>query len=297
MITLKQFGSNGHFYECPRWHDGKWWVSDFYDHAVSTVDEDGATTKILEVAAQPGGLGWLPDGSLLVVSMRDRQVLRLHAGVLSVHADLSQVCPGFANDMIVSGKGNAYVGNFGFDLEDPTAVTASTVLVMVTPDGDVRVVADDLRFPNACAITADGRTLIVNETLAARHTAFAIQPDGTLTGRSVWAQVGPLPADPDAALADLTYAPDGGCIDAEGRLWVADAVNARVVQVAAGGEIVTELAVPDGLGAFACGLGGSDGRTLLVAAAPDFSPEARRAAAESVLFTAQVDVPRVGFQD
>jgi sugar lactone lactonase YvrE len=113
----------------------------------------------------------------------------------------------------------------------------------------------------------------------------------------VWAQVGPLPADPDAAFADLTYAPDGGCIDAEGRLWVADALNARVVQVAAGGEIVAELAVPDGLKAFACGLGGSDGRTLLVAAAPDFSPEARRAAAESVLLTTQVDVPRVGFQD
>jgi sugar lactone lactonase YvrE len=258
MTTLKQLGRTGHFYECPRWHDGRWWVSDFYGYAVSTVDEDGTTTKVLDVPSQPGGLGWLPDGSLLVVAMRDRQVLRLQDGELTLHADLSDVCPGFANDMIV---------------------------------------ADDLHFPNACAITADGRTLIVNETLAARHTAFAIQPDGTLAGRNVWAQVAPAPADPAAAFADLTYAPDGGCIDAEGRLWAADALNARVVQVAAGGEIVSEIAVPDGLGAFACGLGGSDGRTLLIAAAPDFAPEARRAATESVLLATQVDVPRIGFQD
>lgn len=298
MTNLNTLGELGHFYECPRWHGGKWWLSDFYGYQVLTVAEDGAKSTILEVPGQPGGLGWLPDGSLLVVAMRERRVLRVHEdGSVVTHADLSGVCPGFANDMTVSNTGNAYIGNFGFDLEDPTAQTLSTVLAMVTPGGSVQVVADSLHFPNASCITPDGRTLIVNETLASRHTAFAINADGTLGGRYVWAQVAPPPPDPKAAFAGLTYAPDGGCLDAEGRLWAADVLGGRVVLVAAGGQILAEIAMPDGLGAFACALGGADGKTLLVTAAPDFDPGLRRAATESVLLTTEVEVPRVGTQD
>jgi sugar lactone lactonase YvrE len=297
MSTLTPFGEPGHFYECPRWHSGKWWVSDFYRHAVFTVEEDGTQNKVLDVPGQPGGLGWLPDGSLLVVSMRERKLLRLADGNVTTHADLTSVFPGFANDMIVSSKGYAYVGNFGFDFEDPDAKTVPTVIVKVGVDGDVQVAADDLHFPNALAITADGRTLIVNETLASRHTAFAINADGTLGERHVWAQVTPEPDDLSAALNGIQYAPDGGCLDADGNMWAADAIGGRVVKLAPGGAVLTEIPMPEGLGAFACGLGGSDGTTLVVCAAPDFSPQARTAAAESVLLRRSVETPRVGFQD
>jgi sugar lactone lactonase YvrE len=294
---LHALGKPGNFYECPRWHAGTWWVSDFYSHTVSTVDSDGASALVVEVPGQPGGLGWLPDGSLLIVAMRERSVLRLHDGALAKHADLSDVFAGFANDMTVSSRGYAYVGNFGFDLENPTEDTTATVLAMVTPTGAVQIVADELRFPNASAITVDGRTLIVNETLASRHTAFTINPDGTLTDRRVWAQVAPGPSNPDAAFDDLTYAPDGGCLDAEERMWVADALSNRVVLVVQGGAILSEITLPDDLHAFACGLGGDNGKTLLIAAAPDFDPELRSAEAASVLLTTQVDVPRIGYQD
>jgi sugar lactone lactonase YvrE len=294
---LKTLGRPGNFYECPRWHGGQWWVSDFYAHTVSTVDTDATTALVIEVPGQPGGLGWLPDGSLLVVAMRDRSVLRLHDGRLATHADLSELFPGFANDMTVTSRGYAYVGNFGFDLEDPAAATTPTVLAMVGPSGEARVVADDLHFPNASAITADGRTLVVNETLAARHTSFTINADGTLGDRQVWAQVEPAPTDPAAAFTDLKYAPDGGCLDSEDRMWVADALNGRVVLVARGGEILAEITLPDALHAFACALGGDDGRTLLIAAAPDFDPAARGARTESLLLTTHVTVPRIGFQD
>jgi len=225
-------------------------------------------------------------------------VLRIgEDGSMAVHADLGGVFPGFANDMTVSSNGTAYVGNFGFDLEDPSAQTRSTVLAMVTPDGSVQVVADSLHFPNASFITPDGGTLIVNETLASRHTAFSINADGTLSERYVWAQVAPPPPDPMAALAGLTYAPDGGCLDAEGRLWAADVLGRRVVHIEVGGKIRSEIAMPDGLSAFACGLGGDDGKTLLITAAPDFSPGPRREATESVLLTTKVEVPRIGTQD
>src|SRR4051794_16528277 len=173
MQTLLE---GGHFYEAPRWHDGRWWVSDFYAHTVTAIGPDGGAEVILEIDGQPSGLGWLPDGSLLVVSMRDQTVLRRAPdGAVSVHADISEHCGGLANDMIVDEQGRAYVGNFGFDLmhfADP----APTVLVRVDPDGSVSVAAEDLLFPNGSII--DGDTLIVAETLGGRFTAFRREPDG-----------------------------------------------------------------------------------------------------------------------
>jgi sugar lactone lactonase YvrE len=288
MGLFAKLGPEGHFYEGPRWRDGAWWVSDFYGHRVLRIEEDGTATTVVKVPSQPSGLGWLPDGSLLVVSMRDRRVLRLANGRLTEHADLSNVCPGWANDMCVTSSGIAYVGNFGFDLYGPHARTERTCLVMVRPDGGVHIVAEDLAFPNGCMVTADGSELIVNETLAGRHTAFAIAPDGTLSGRRVWAQVGTPPADPDNAMADLSYAPDGGCLDPGGRLWVADTLGRRVVLVAEGGAVLREIGLPDGLTAFSCCLGGPDETTLLIAAAPDHDPCSRSEATESVLLLADV---------
>src|SRR3954469_22207212 len=142
----------GHFFEGPRWHDGRWWVSDFYRYAVLAVSEDGAAEEVLRVEGQPSGLGWLPDGSLLAVSMRDhRLVRRAPDGAVSVHADVSEHCGGHLNDVVVDGEGRAYVGNFGFDLMGG-GTPSYAKLVRVDPDGTVSVAADELMFPNGSVI-------------------------------------------------------------------------------------------------------------------------------------------------
>jgi sugar lactone lactonase YvrE len=287
--VFKQFGPFGNFYEAPRWHLGAWWVSDFYAHQVQRLDVEGNATSVVTVEGQPGGLGWLPDGSLLIVSMLTRELKRFSDGELTTYADLSAFCPGWANDMCVTSSGNAYVGNFGFDLFDPEAVTSTTCLVMVAPDRSVHVVAEELAFPNACMVTVDERELIVNETSASRHSVFNIEADGSLTNRRVWASIGEPPEDPDHAFVGLGYAPDGGCLDADGNLWSSDALGSRVYHLAPGGEILDELEVPSGLHPFACCLGGETGETLLVVAAPDHDATMRSRAREGVLLVTELN--------
>jgi sugar lactone lactonase YvrE len=213
-------------------------------------------------------------------------------GVLVQHADVASFGGGKSNDMLVLADGTAFVGNFGFDL-DAGADPVTAALAVVTPDGEASTAADGLAFANGMVLTDGGRTLVVGETFAARHTAFSVGPAGALSGRRVWAQVGP--AAPLAPLAEMlpavTYAPDGCAVDAEGCVWAADCLHGRVVRIAEGGEVLDELRVPAGLLAFGCGLGGADGHTLLVTVAPDFSPEARAAARESRLLTVRVDIP------
>jgi sugar lactone lactonase YvrE len=159
----------------------------------------------------------------------------------------------------------------------------------------VVVAADNLWFPNGSVITEDG-TLIVAETMAARLTAFNIQPDGTLADRRVWAQIEPSPEPADVAtmLGAITFAPDGCALDAEGHVWAANALGGPLSRIAPGGRIVDELEIPAGMVVFACGLGGEDGRTLVACAAPDFHEEARTAAREGVLLRTTVAVPRAG---
>lgn len=293
---LRPLVEGGSFFEGPRWHEGRWWVSDFYRHMVLTVDEDGRPEEIMTVEGRPSGLGWMPDGSLLVVSMTDHRVLRRAPdGEVSEHADLSEYCGGYANDMVVDADGRAYVGNFGFDLyggADPVPA----VIVRVDPDGSASVAADDLLFPNGSVIDPGGRTLIVGETAGARYTAFTIDDAGTLTDRRVWAQVAPTPnrGSLEEVIGALRFAPDGCALDAEGHIWAADALGARCCRIAAGGEIVEEIRAPEGLGFFACMLGGDDGRTLLLCAAPDFAEEARSHAREALLLTTTVDAPHAG---
>ena len=288
--------SDGAFFESPRWHDGRWWVSDFYRHLVLTVTEDGEPGEVLTVENQPSGIGWMPDGSLLVVSMRDHKILRWsEQNGVSEHADVSEFCGGHLNDMVVDQNGRAYVGNFGFDLmggADPEDAN----LIRVDPDGTAQVAAEDMFFPNGSVITPDGRTLIVGETAAARYTAFTIQPDGALTDRRIWAQVAPVPefSTLEQTLGQLKFGPDGCGLDAENHIWCADEVGARCVRLKEGGEIVDEIKAPEGLNIFACMLGGADGTTLLMCAAPDFLEHNREAAHEAVLLTTRVDVPHAG---
>jgi sugar lactone lactonase YvrE len=269
--------TGGLFFESPRWHDGRWWFSDFFRRHVVAVDQDGAVEEVVRVEAMPSGLGWLPDGSLLVVSMRDRRVLRLDGGELSVHSDLSALCDWHANDMVVAADGSAFVGNFGFDLAGGEAPRA-TALVRVEADGTASLAADEFLFPNGCVLTDDGGTLVVAETWAAQLTEFDVARDGVLSNRRTFAVV------PGTA-------PDGCTLDAEGCVWFADARTNRCVRVARGGEIRETLTVPDGLRCFACMLGGEDGRTLAVCAASSFDEDKPDDAA---VFTTRVTVPHAG---
>lgn len=281
------------FLEAPRWHENRIWFSDFYRHHVYSAREDGSELREeAHVPAQPSGLGWLPDGRLLVVSMRDRRILRREPdGTLVTHADLSGVATGHLNDMSVDERGRAYVGNFGFDLMSG-APLETAALHRVDPDGTVTEVARDLWFPNGSGITPAG-TLVVNETFGNRVSAFDITPDGRLANHRVWAEFGPLPSDRELgkALPGLAVAPDGGCLDAEGAMWIADATGGRLLRVIEGGTITDE--VKPGTNVYACALGGADGRTLFACAAPDFDQTARTAAREATLLA--TTVPVAGF--
>jgi sugar lactone lactonase YvrE len=265
------------FGEGPRWHDGRLWFSDFHRHAVSSVADDGARRVELELDDSPSGLGWLPDGRLLVVAMESRRVLRVETdGTVVTHADLSAIATGNCNDMVVAADGTAYVGNFGFDLTTGEPRRAAA-LAHVTPAGDVSVAADGLEFPNGTVITPDGRTLIVGETMARRVSAYTVADDGSLHDRRVWADLGDV-------------LPDGCTLDAEGAIWFADAGSAAVVRVREGGEVLERVDV--GQRAFACALGGVDGCTLFVVCAdgmgdPDEPPT-------GTIRTHRVDVPHAG---
>ena len=275
--------TGGCYFEAPRWHEGAWWVSDFYRHTVSRVSPAGQEEIVAEVEHQPSGLGWLPDGSLLIVSMKDHRLLRHADGELAEYADLSAYCGGDLNDMVIDRSGRAYVGDFGPDL----MTAAPTSLKRVDPDGRVTIAAQGLRFPNGSAITPDGRTLIVGETMGNRLTAFDLAPDGSLSRRRVWAQLGPEVT----SLAQLRIGPDGCTLDAEGCLWVADALGGPVLRIAPGGQIADQVDLPQGQSAFACALGGDDGRTLLLCCAPDALEHNRAPARDAVLLTMTVDVP------
>lgn len=258
-----------HFGEGPRWHQGKLWFSDFFDHAVKTVDLAGTVETKLSVAGRPSGLGWLPDGRMLIVSMTDRLLLRLESDALVVHADLSDIATFHCNDMVVDGVGRAYVGNFGFDLDAAEtsgdfagALSAyeGATIARVDPDGTIHSAVTGMRFPNGSVITPDGRTMIVAESMARRLSAFDVAADGALSNQRVWADTG-------------SYIPDGICLDDEGAVWVADAGGPHCVRIREGGDVLEIVDTEQRC--FACMLGGDDGRTLfMITAAYSLATEA-----------------------
>jgi sugar lactone lactonase YvrE len=282
------------FTECPRWRDGRLYFSDFYTHRVIAVATDGTAETLAHVPGQPSGLGFLPDGRMLIVSMRDRKVLRREInGSLVEHADLSGLTAWLCNDMLVDRDGRAWVGNFGFDLSGG-GPARTTVLISVEPGGAAQVAADGLGFPNGMVLTPDGGTLIVAETTMNRLTAFHVA-SGSLGERRTWAAFGDPPASADVAemLKQVAVVPDGICLDAEGAVWVADAANSRLLRVGEGGRIIEERKT-EGIGVFACMLGGDDGRTLFACVAPTFrEAEASVNHHASILMT-RVDVPHAG---
>jgi sugar lactone lactonase YvrE len=248
------------FPEGPRWRDGKLWFSDMDDDRVLTVDMEGHAETVVNVPGGPSGLGWLPNGKLQIVSVSRRRLLRLDSDGLSEVADLSELASGRTNDMVVDHLGRAYIGNFGFEFLDPTAIPTLANIILVTPEGKARAVADDMAFPNGMVITPDGRTLIVAESLAARLTAFDIAADGSLSRRRVWAQ---FDGRGFGAFDTSRAFPDGICLDAENAIWVASAEGSReVLRVIEGGEITHRVKVATQ--PFAAMLGGPDRLTLFV---------------------------------
>ncbi|MBS1806021.1 MAG: SMP-30/gluconolactonase/LRE family protein [Acidobacteria bacterium] len=281
------------FTECPRWHNGHLYFSDQHGYRVYQSSTDGFTDDIAIIPNRPGGLGFLPDGRLLIASMCDRIILRLEEdGSLALHADLSALAPGDINDMLVDHAGRAWVGNFGFDLHGG-APARPTSLICVDPDGSARIASEDLGFPNGMAITPDGRTLIVAETLMNRLSAFDLH-NGKLGPRRTWAAFGDAPISTSVSdiLAHSEVVPDGICLDAEGAVWVADLMHHRLLRVQVGGRILREFSTP--LSPFACMLGGDDGRTLFICVAPTFHEAEAKTLMNSSILTTRVEVPHAG---
>lgn len=266
------------FPESPRWREDRLWFTDQHARKIMTVTAEGEAECVLQTQDLPGGLGWLPDATLLVVAMTERALYRLTGSGLEKYVDLSALAPFHCNDMVVASNGRAYVGNFGFDLHAGAAI-ASTRLVLVEPDGSCRLTASDLIFPNGSSITPDGMTFIVAETFAHRLTAFTIDDTGSLHAPRLW--------------ADLDQAtPDGICLDAEGALWVASPATREVIRVKPGGMIITRvrpLGTP-----YACMLGGHDRQTLFILTAETDDPGQANTLCSGRIEIATVNVPGTG---
>ncbi len=266
------------FLEGPRWRGDRLYCSDMHAHEVISVTADGAVEIVATLTGPPSGLGWLPDGRLLIVSMDDRRLLRLDPdGSLALHADLAPLAAHEINDMVVDKRtGIAYVGQFGYDMHGGGAPTPSALL-RADPDGTVSIAAENLRMANGMAITTDGRTLVVAESAGKALTAFRIGDDSALTDRRIWAEL------PDH--------PDGICLDADDGIWIAAPVGDRFVRVVEGGAVTDVIETP-GRHGIACGLGGPGGHTLFMLTAETLgNAEQSRQRRSARIETATVAVP------
>lgn len=238
------------FPEGPRWRAGRLWFSDMEDNCVKSVSPDGELREELRIDDYTSGLGWLPDGRMLVVSVKQQKLLAVKAGTAEVHADLSNLARSYINDMVVDRHGRAYVGSMGYDIwADPEPKPGN--LILVRPDGEKIVAAERMMFPNGAVITPDGRQLIVAESLSKCLTAFHIDADGSLSGRRLWAETAGV-------------MPDGICLDSRGGIWIAAIETGAVLRIEEGGDVTDVIDAPDGRQAWAVALGGEDGRTLFM---------------------------------
>jgi sugar lactone lactonase YvrE len=240
--------------ENPRWRNGWLYFSDMYGGKVHRLNPSGAVETVLDLGDRtPSGLGFMPNGDLLIVSMFERKLFRLNSPEIAEHADLSALARHSINDMAVDRVGRAYVGQSGFDYWAGEAPCPAP-LIAVEPDGTVSVAASDFLVANGCVITDDGRTLIVAETLAHRINAFDVDSAGRLSNRRLFASL------PDG------HMPDGICLDTAGGLWVACPSGLGVVRFAGDGRMTHRVRLPDPQQAYACMCGGADRRTLFICA-------------------------------
>ena len=282
MPELKTLMAGISFGEQPRWHENRLWFSDWGSREVIALDLEGNSEVILHAPSFPCCVDWLPDGRLLVVSGREGLLLRRERdGTLVSHSDLNQAStPPAGNELVVDGRGNAYVNGGGFDLMAGEPF-APGVVTLVAPDGSARRVADGLAFPNGMLVTSDDATLIVAESYAKRLSAFDIAADGSLSGRRVWADLG-------------DGVPDGICLDSEGAVWYGDVPNKRCVRVREGGEVLQRIDLDRGC--FACALGGADRSTLFLMATEWKGPAAMFAEPRTgQVLTVEAPAPGVGW--
>ena len=282
MPGLRTLLSGLVFGEQPRWHEGRLWFADWGTQEVIAVDLDGNSEVVLRGASFPLCVDWLPDGSLLVVSARDGLLLRReHDGSLVTHGDLKTASdPPAINELVVDGRGNAYVNGGGFDMMAGEPF-APGVIALVAPDGSARQVAGGLAFPNGMLVMPGGSTLIVAESYAKRLTAFDIDPGGGLSNRRVWADLG-------------DGVPDSICADAENAVWYADVPNRRCVRVREGGQVLETIGLDRGC--FACALGGTHGTTLFMLAQQWSGPQNMFTGPPSgLVLTTEAPAPRAGW--
>ena len=262
------------FLEGAKWRDDRLWVSDVFDHKVYRLGLNGEREKIADVPNRPSGLGFMPDGTLIVASSKDFRLYRIAEGKIEEYADLTPHVGGHVNDFTIDHAGRIYVGNFGYDYDGGEAVR-STHIHRVDPDGTISIAASDIEFPNAMVIINNGRTLVVAETWRGKLTAFDLSPEGALSNRSTFADLAPRQ-------------PDGICADAEGAIWTGCFNTGEFLRVKDGGQITDRVAF-DGCGV-ACVIGGPDRHTLFctVYCGPvaDLIAGKRKAA----VFTVTVDV-------
>ena len=274
MYDVRVLADGIHFGEGARWRDGKLWLSEIFENRVITVTESGEIEVVCELPDKPSGLGWLPDGRLLIAGMQSRCVWRLDPGGPVVHADISGVAVKLLNDMVVDGRGNAYVGSTGVDYYTAPTDKQLANVVLVRPDGSFDLVADGVAAPNGPLVTPDNRTYIVSESNADRVIAFDINTDGTLANRRVFAEV---------------HHPDGICLDSEGALWVASPHKQCCLRIKEGGEVTDRVERPHSV--VCCVLGGADLKTLFMSRVAEGSPLGP--GAYSVVETLRVPVPGV----
>ncbi len=263
------------FGEGPRWFEGLLWFSDMLGEAVHTVTLSGSMTTLPVPGHSPSGLGFRPDGTLLIASTERRQVLRYDGDTVVVLADLSDLVPAALGDMVIDGHGRAYVGS---------QARTNGVIVRIDPDDRVTVVAEHLDFPNGMVITPDGSTLIVAESTARRLSAFTIRPDGSLTDRRVFAD-------------GLDGPPDGLAIDAEGGVWAALTLAEEFQRIAPDGSAITHRIDAGQRTAIACALGGTEGRTLFLVTTTDAYPERLIGTKLSRVDALTVETPAPGDHD
>jgi sugar lactone lactonase YvrE len=270
------------FGESPRWHDGRLWVPDWGAQEILAINLEGKSEVIVKVSfpSFPMCIDFLPNGRLLVVSARDRLLLRMEPdGSLVTYADLTSLSDHGFNDIVVDGRGNAYVNDVGFDF--PGGDFAPGTIALVTPDGSARQVAGGIAFPNGMAVTPDNKTLIVAESYGKKLTAFDIAADSSLSNRRVWADLG-------------DGVPDGICIDAENAVWYGDVPNKRCVRVREGGAVLQTIDLDRGC--FACMLGGADNKTLFMIATEWHGPANMTGGGRTgQVLTIEAPVPHAGW--
>jgi sugar lactone lactonase YvrE len=282
-----------YFGEGPRWNNGHLYFSDFYANSVFKISEDKKIETVLTLDDQPSGIGWLTNGDMLVVAMKERKIMRYQKSGIDIYADISNYATFLANDMVVGPSDYLWVGNFGFDLDsfiEEKGLNAlvsppgppKAHLIRVGPDRQAAIGAENLDFPNGCAITPDNKTLIVAETLGLRLTAFDIDSEFNLVNKRTWAD-----------LRDHLCVPDGICLDESGCVWVANAIGNECIRVEEGGNVIEK--VKSDLPCFACMLGGENGDTLFIMSAPTSIAKLAKENKSGKILSAKVDSKRAGW--